>query len=271
MELLYKFFISRFKIHQVRYLIIPFLALLLAHLITYQKLPFEPDYQFPLITFLVIAAVGLMVCETNRYNYNRLAHRYPFSKGLYKAALKRLGSSFIITGAVFLVTTAGLNLLISGALPTLTRFLSYLLIVWLIVIAETAIFIAYELYQQYKRPVLLGSWQIPSGNQLLQVKVQDVEYIISKNGLVVVVLGTGQQITTNFKSFNEVKQKLDCRQFFRINRQYLVKASAIVSVTPESNRKLLVTLHPIIPGTPVNTIVSRYKSPEFKRWLKSHQ
>jgi len=261
--------VPSFKIHQIRYLIIPLLALILVHLVTYGKLPLDPDYQFPVISFMVITAVGLFVCETNRFNYNRLALSCPLDEAPLKNALKRLGSNLVVCTIVFVALTTIANLVVTGHIPSLARYLNFILIVWLIVIAETAVFVAYDLYQQSQKPQPNGLWSVPSGTTLMQVKPEEVAYINSKQGLVLFVLHSGDKIITNFNSFEEVQQKLNLRQFFRLNRQYFVHSSSVQKVKAQVNRKLEVELSPTLSEAPHLVVVSRYKSAEFKKWLQA--
>lgn len=258
-----------FKIHQIRYIIIPVLALVLVHLVTYGKLPYDPEYQFPVIPFIVITAVGLFVCETNRFNYNRLALSCPLNEAPLINALKRLGSNLIVCTIVFVALTTISNLVITGHIPHLTRYLNFILIVWLIVIAETAVFVAYDLYQQGQKPQTNGLWSVPSGTTIMQVKPQEVAYMNSKQGLVLFILHSGDKIITNFNSFEEVQQKLNLSQFFRLNRQYYVHSSSVLKVKAQVNRKLEVELSPTLTEDPHLVVVSRYKSADFKKWLQA--
>ena len=51
-------------------------------LISYGKLPFDPGYKFPTLVFFVILIVGIIVCETNWLNYQRLNKKLEYWKGI---------------------------------------------------------------------------------------------------------------------------------------------------------------------------------------------
>ena len=74
----------------------------------------------------------------------------------------------------------------------------------------------------------------------------------------------GQKCVTQYHSLQEVEDKIGSRGFYRLNRQLLVNFQAIISFEKCPNRKLGVRLHP---DYPEEVIISRYRSPEFKRWF----
>jgi DNA-binding LytR/AlgR family response regulator len=61
-----------------------------------------------------------------------------------------------------------------------------------------------------------------------------------------------------------IKEQLNPSDFFRVNRQYLIKLKAItnVHVYPKSRLKL-----DLNPACTEEIFVSQEKVPEFKRWL----
>lgn len=68
-----------------------------------------------------------------------------------------------------------------------------------------------------------------------------------------------------FKKMEYVESVCDPEQFFRINRQMLVKREAITSFEPYFNRKIILQLKTDIKTKPV---VSRLKVTAFKEWLE---
>lgn len=262
---------NKIKAHHIRFTLIPLLALVLVHLISYGRLPFDSNYKFPLIGFLIIIIVGLGVCETNRFNYNRLIKKfnYPNPSGVWIAQL--ISSNLFISSIVFIILTAGINLIVFNTLPSITRFLSYIFIVGLISFSETLVFIIWDYFKSNNRKEVkndkIDSWIINSGLKTHNIQVDEVSYIFSKNGVVQLIMSDGRCITSNFNSFNELENKLNLDSFYKINRQYMIQSTAIDLVEKEVNRKLRVKLKPRLSTQPESVIISRYKNSDFNKWL----
>lgn len=60
----------------LRYTLLPVLALILTHLVSYKKLPFEEGYQFPMVTFGFVLLICSICCETNFVCYQVLKKRF---------------------------------------------------------------------------------------------------------------------------------------------------------------------------------------------------
>lgn len=266
----------KIRAHHIRYIIIPVLALILAHLLSYGKLPFDSDYRFPRNIFLVVLFVGFVVCETNRFNFRRLNSKRSLESNPLKNGLIHVASNLLVTTLVFTTITLGVNFLFFSAVPTPTRMLTYLFVSLLISLSETMVFISWDLYKIAKRQKQLReqgiqdkktSVCIHSGKAKIVLAINDIAYFYSNNGMVCIVLNSGKRIVTNYTSLPEVETKLGIQGFFRINRQYLVDIKAVKQVIGDINRKLKVRLHPPIVGTSDHLVVSRYRSPEFKKWI----
>lgn len=69
-----------------------------------------------------------------------------------------------------------------------------------------------------------------------------------------------------FKNLEYIESVCDPQQFFRINRQVLIRKEAVVSIEPYFNRKVMVRTRFSLPE---KLIVSRLKVSPFKDWLES--
>lgn len=262
----------RLRAHQVRYLIIPVLSLVLVHLVTYQRLPHEPHYHFPTVGFLVILFVGLAVCETNRLNYLRLNKKISLTSEPVKRALRQIGSNLLLSSVVFLMLTILVNLFLSGTIPTVTRLLSYLFVIMLISFSETVTFLAWDFYKSSnkKRSIEIKPWFIKSGNGEVIVDDSEIGCFQSCEGIVTLYLNSGKKIITNYNSLKEIEDRFDVSTFFKINRQILMRPKAISKISKDQNRKLRIDfIKPIQQHLP-QIYVSRYKNSDFKNWLKSN-
>ena len=253
---------------QIRYLLIPPLALVLVHLVSYGKLPLDEGYQFPLIPFATACLIVLICCELNTRNYNRLSKRFSLTLNPLKAISGQLTSSLILTTIVFAIVVYSLNYFVFGQISTFSKFLSSLFIALLIVSIETLIYIVRD-FRKAQQPLEVSdaSWIISSGQKTVQVPSADVAFIYSQGGLVYFVLQDGTKLLSQFTSFNQAQEALNLSDFFRLNRQYRVKRQAVKEIHKDVNQKLRVILQPKTNGISENIVVSRYTAPDFKKWL----
>jgi DNA-binding LytR/AlgR family response regulator len=65
-------------------------------------------------------------------------------------------------------------------------------------------------------------------------------------------------------TLDEIEQKIDPKKFFRINRQMIVSADAIVKIEPYFSNRLMLEIDP----KHDDVIVSKRKVAQFKEWLE---
>lgn len=101
------------------------------------------------------------------------------------------------------------------------------------------------------------------GEKLKTISVDDIAYFFSTSGITFAVMNTKNQYSIDL-SLDIIKEQLNPSVFFRINRQYLVKLSAIknVHVFPKSRLKL-----ELDPPATDEIFVTVEKVPEFKKWI----
>ena len=97
------------------------------------------------------------------------------------------------------------------------------------------------------------------------IPTESVAYFTLKFGGIVLVAMDGKENTLNY-SLEHIQHLVSSRQFFRLNRQYLVNFSAVSEVEHYFARKLLVKL--IIPITE-KLLVSKEKASSFLHWLEN--
>jgi len=106
-------------------------------------------------------------------------------------------------------------------------------------------------------------FSVTVGEKLKTISVNDIAYFFSTSGITFAVLNTKNQYSIDL-SLDTIKEQLNPCDFFRINRQYLVKLSAIknVHVFPKSRLKL-----ELDPPASDEIFVTQEKVPEFKKWI----
>jgi two-component system LytT family response regulator len=101
------------------------------------------------------------------------------------------------------------------------------------------------------------------GQSIKLVDFDNVAYFYSKDKISFAVLPGNKRYPLD-QSLDQIEQMIDGQQFFRINRQFIVKMSAIEEMISYSKSRVKLKLNP---PTDEDAIVSKERSPEFKKWL----
>lgn len=101
------------------------------------------------------------------------------------------------------------------------------------------------------------------GEKLKAISVDDIAYFFSTSGITFVVLNSRNQYSIDL-SLDALKDQLNPADFFRVNRQYLIKLKSIANVHVFPKSRLKIDLNPTAAD---EIFVSQEKVPEFKRWL----
>lgn len=109
------------------------------------------------------------------------------------------------------------------------------------------------------------SFLIFKNNKYITVQTDQIAFIYIKYNSPTITTLQGEEYDIN-QSLDQVQNQLSPKQFFRINRQYLVHFSAIKEVEHYFARKLLVKL--IVPS-PEKLVIGKEKSKPFLQWLEN--
>lgn len=106
-------------------------------------------------------------------------------------------------------------------------------------------------------------FMVSVGEKLKTVDVNEIAYFFSTGGITFLVTYTNRQYSVDL-SLDNLIQQLNPKDFFRVNRQYLVslKGIANVHVFPKSRLKL-----DLNPAVNTEVFVSVEKVVDFKEWL----
>lgn len=105
------------------------------------------------------------------------------------------------------------------------------------------------------------------GQSIKLVDLDQVAYFYSKDKISFAVLPGNKRYPLD-QSLDQIEQSLDPNSFFRINRQFIVKMTSIEEMIAYSKSRVKLKLNP---HTEEDAIVSKERSPEFKKWLVGHE
>ncbi len=101
------------------------------------------------------------------------------------------------------------------------------------------------------------------GNTLKVFNVIDIAYFYVQDKSVYAILHTGERFLLSY-SLDEIEHMLNPKDFFRINRQFLISLKSISKMTVYSKSRIKLDL---LPDPKMETITSVERSSEFKNWL----
>lgn len=104
---------------------------------------------------------------------------------------------------------------------------------------------------------------VNKGDSLIPIPTQDIGYFYAEDKVVFLVTLESKKYLINY-SLEDLEQKLDPKQFFRVNRQFLASLASIRKVHNYFNYKLKLDLQP---DSGIEVIVSKARTSDFKGWL----
>lgn len=122
-----------------------------------------------------------------------------------------------------------------------------------------------ELMAQLSTAVGKKSFLVFKQNKYFTVPVENIAFFYVKYGSSTIVCMDRREYAVNH-SLDQIQNLLTGKQFFRVNRQYLVNFSAVKEVEYYFARKLLVTL---LIATAEKLLVPKEKVRQFLDWLEN--
>lgn len=101
------------------------------------------------------------------------------------------------------------------------------------------------------------------GQRIRLVEMKDVAYFFTEDKITFLVTWTDSRLPLDL-SLEKLEEIVDPRDFFRINRQYIIHFRSIKDMFAYSKSRVRLELEPL---TPQDLIVSTDRSPHFKQWL----
>lgn len=275
----------------LRLALVPIAALVASHVVFSQLFPGQPGYQFPWPYFLTVATVMASCWEVNLVVYDWLDARLSFGQ----QPTRRLAAQFVLGGVATLLTFAVVfplaQRLYTNHWPALPTVLKGITVCITLASLLNGGYVGVYILRAFLVEREAKALSIPESNsennllaaaipQLITVAVHtgklrlpidQIAYFYSTGGLILLVKTDGQQVSTSYSSFTQLAPLLDSHCFFQLNRQFVVTQNAVRAVQDDTNRKLAVHLSPALhkQQTHEQVVVSRYRSPDFKKWLET--
>lgn len=101
------------------------------------------------------------------------------------------------------------------------------------------------------------------GTKIKSIEVHEIAVIYTENKTSFIVYNNGNQFTVNH-TLDALEQRLNPKQFFRVNRQFIVNYSAIQHMLASTKGRLEIITQPKLNQ---EIIVSAERSPKFKKWI----
>ncbi len=102
-------------------------------------------------------------------------------------------------------------------------------------------------------------------DQLIPVKTQDIAYFIIDTGVVKATAFDSKSYVMD-STLEELEEELDPNNFYRINRQCILRRDALAKIKQYFNGKLIVEVAPV---SEERIVVSKAKAADFKTWVAS--
>lgn len=104
---------------------------------------------------------------------------------------------------------------------------------------------------------------VKMGQTIKLIDLDTVAYFYSKDKISFAVLAGNKRYPLD-QSLDQIEQMVDPAHYFRINRQFIVKMEAIDEMIAYSKSRVKLKMNP---PTEEDAIVSKERSPDFKKWL----
>jgi len=101
------------------------------------------------------------------------------------------------------------------------------------------------------------------GQSIKLVDLDQVAFFYSKDKISFAVMPGNKRYPID-QSLDQIEHDLDSSKFFRINRQFIIKMDAIEEMIAYSKSRVKLKLNP---PSEEDAIVSKERSPDFKKWL----
>lgn len=105
---------------------------------------------------------------------------------------------------------------------------------------------------------------VRKGCEFLVFRFDDIAYFFIENGLSYLVDKANHYKYITAKPLRDFETNINSKNFFRVNKKFLVHIDSVVKFRPAKRGKLLLMINPD-PNEPI--IISQLKAHSFKEWI----
>ncbi len=116
---------------------------------------------------------------------------------------------------------------------------------------------------QIETKTFISRIMLSSGNSQMAMNIEDIAYFMADGRYLFAVSMAGAKYFCE-STLYKLEEELDNREFFRLNRRFIVSFASVAYFTPYSKSRVKVTLKP---KPEEEIIISSEKVKEFKQWL----
>lgn len=120
-----------------------------------------------------------------------------------------------------------------------------------------------ELQQKLKPKSYRKRFLVKHGQKLESVEIDDIDYFYSDGRLNFFKTGDNKKYVVDY-TMDELEEMLDPEKYFRISRSFYVSIRSVDKIDDYFGNRLILGLKPSVDK---ETLVSREKVTEFKKWL----
>ncbi len=106
-------------------------------------------------------------------------------------------------------------------------------------------------------------FMVKMGDTIASIKVENVNYFIAEDGIVLLVTKLGKRYPINY-TLDQLEQLIDMNLFFRINRKVLLHIESVKKVSSYFNSRYKINADFLLED---DSVVSRERVGDFKLWL----
>lgn len=104
---------------------------------------------------------------------------------------------------------------------------------------------------------------IKIGDTIKSVNAADVAYFYTENKSNFIVINEGKRYPVDF-NLDQLEEMVNPKNFFRINRQFIIGHHAIEEMKAHTRARIIVRLNP---PTKLDTVVALDRAQDFRKWL----
>lgn len=107
---------------------------------------------------------------------------------------------------------------------------------------------------------------VSRGKELISIKKKDIAYFMAQGKYLFLCTNDGESYLYE-DTISNLENDLSSKDFFKINRKYIIKHSAVKSIIKYGRNRIKIALHNSLDSNEELILVSANKNNDFKDWL----